>query len=172
MSEALVDALLGAPGVSFPGSVKRLAVLLRVRELSSQEARAFYVAALAHADLPWYTKREIALELEWWRFGDLAPALVALGDEVPGLALQIEALGALVGGGGCVCEVYVRRRAEQPSPLMEKGAALSTDHPQTEERAYRCTVCAAALVHRQEHHERGATVHTWRRTPERGSEDG
>jgi hypothetical protein len=40
------------------------------------------------------------VELEWWRFGDLVHALTALGYEVPGLALEIEALTAIADGGG------------------------------------------------------------------------
>lgn len=163
MSDELLEELLAAPGLSFPDDTRRACVLLEARKLGAEEARAFYLAALEHPDLRGCVKVEIAAELEWWRFGDLAPSLVALAREVPELELQSEALTAIAKADRCVCEVYVQRSAKKQSPLMEKLRDLDTDHPQVEEQEYRCTACGATLVHRQEHHERGATVDRWRR---------
>lgn len=161
MSNPLLEQLLAAGGPGFEGDIGRSVVFARARELPAAEARAFYLTTLGHAALPWFVKKAIAVELEWWRFSDLAPALTALGQEVPGLALHIEALTAMAGAERCVCDVYAQHAATTPSPLMEKLRDLDSGHPQVDRCEYRCTVCGATLEHSSAHHERGATLHSW-----------
>ncbi len=152
-----LQRLLGLTGWGFEDMMGRAAIFARVRELSSPNARAFYAAALEH-ELPGHLAKEIAVELERLRFADFAPKLA----EVPGLALHVKALTALGDAEPCVCVVYAEHPANAASPLMEQVRVLETTHPQVEECEYRCQVCGASLVHRQEHHERGATLHLWR----------